>query len=76
MYNYQVNNCGLVHITIGDGGNQEGLSGLNYLSSSNKADPLAHCAPPLLVSAEWTWCMSLLSLELYKALLSAKWRGP
>ena len=43
MYDYQVNKCGLVHITIGDGGNQEGLSGLNYLSSSNGADPLAHC---------------------------------
>ncbi|KAK9917889.1 hypothetical protein WJX75_009307 [Coccomyxa subellipsoidea] len=42
VYDYKVNKCGLVHITIGDGGNQEGLSGLNYQASSNGADPLAH----------------------------------
>ena len=47
MYDYMLNKCGLVHITIGDGGNQEGLSGLNYLANSNGADPLAHRAPPL-----------------------------
>ena len=44
VYNYNNDKCGIVHITIGDGGNQEGLSGLNYLSSSNGQDPLANCA--------------------------------
>ncbi|KAK9830602.1 hypothetical protein WJX81_003718 [Elliptochloris bilobata] len=30
VYNYVNNPCGMVHITVGDGGNSEGLSGLNY----------------------------------------------
>ncbi len=37
--------CGTVHITIGDGGNNEGLSGLNYNSGSNGAPALAHREP-------------------------------
>ena len=43
VYNYNNDKCGIVHITIGDGGNQEGLSGLNYQSSTNGQDPLLHC---------------------------------
>lgn len=49
VYNYNNDKCGIVHITIGDGGNQEGLSGLNYQASTNGADPLAHRAPLALV---------------------------
>ncbi len=40
-----VRSCGTVHITIGDGGNNEGLSGLNYQASTNGAPALAHCKP-------------------------------
>ncbi|CAL5230081.1 g13538 [Coccomyxa viridis] len=42
VYNYLNNICGTVHITIGDGGNNEGLSGLNYQASTNGAPALAH----------------------------------
>ena len=39
VYNYTVNTCGILHITIGDGGNNEGLSDLG-------SDPNGHCALP------------------------------
>ena len=42
--------CGTVHITIGDGGNNEGLSGLNYNSASNGADPLLHRESPSFIA--------------------------
>lgn len=41
MYNYLFDKCGLVHITIGDGGNNEGLSNLGN-------DPNGHCARYLI----------------------------
>ncbi len=53
VYNYNNDKCGIVHITIGDGGNQEGLSGLNYNSGSNGQDPLLHCAAlPFVLTAQ------------------------
>jgi hypothetical protein len=38
VYNYTVNKCGTVHITIGDGGNSEGISFLdNYTNKQQRA---------------------------------------
>ena len=50
-----------MHITIGDGGNNEGLSGLNYNSASNGADPLLHCK---LASSDLHGCAGCIPTSL------------
>ena len=44
VYNYALNPCGMVHIVVGDAGNSEGPSGLNYFTGT-----LDHRAPPWLI---------------------------
>ena len=68
VYNYLFDKCGLVHITIGDGGNSEGLSGLgndpnghgarfrtpSFVAPSPSA---AHAAfPALCCACHWLPC--------------------
>ena len=55
VYNYLFDKCGLVHITIGDGGNNEGLSDLGSDPNGHGARQGAlnfHAAP----SPCWTCC--------------------
>ncbi len=55
MYDYTIDPCGAVHITIGDGGNSEGLSFL----ASNKMSPgrpLLHVAWLSVVKAVVVHC--------------------
>ena len=49
VYNYALNPCGMVHIVVGDAGNSEGPSGLNYYT-----DTLDHCARPRVLCLENT----------------------
>lgn len=45
VYNYTVNPCGAVHITIGDGGNSEGISFLaKDLHTQRECPPPASCS--------------------------------
>ena len=43
VYNYALNPCGMVHIVVGDAGNSEGPSGLNYFTGTldHRARPVA-----------------------------------
>jgi len=42
VYNYSLNNCGTVHMTVGDGGNNEGIT--EYYVDEKISD-LSYCAP-------------------------------
>ena len=48
IYNYALNPCGMVHIVVGDAGNSEGLSGLNYYTNT-----FDHRARSALLQTAW-----------------------
>ena len=45
VYNYALNPCGMVHIVVGDAGNSEGPSGLNYYTGTLDHRTRPQCSP-------------------------------